>query len=116
MKVCAGRLEDADLPSRSHSDGLKKTRNCWDSGGNQQPGHHSDVISQCPCKPQIRVFKRVTCEVKVSTKCHIIVHITCSSSSSSAGDRSSDSSNDSATENLILLYRKFGLLQLDCLK
>lgn len=87
--VCAGRLEDADLPSRSHSDGLKKTRNCWDSGGNQQPGHHSDVISQCPCKPQIRVFKRVTCEVKVSTKCHIIVHITCSSSSSSAGDRSS---------------------------
>lgn len=24
MKVCAGRLEDADLPSRSHSDGLKR--------------------------------------------------------------------------------------------
>lgn len=83
----------------------ERTRNCWYSGENQQPGHHSNVTSQCPCKPQIRIFKRFTCLVKVSKNViyhgsyYIFIFVICSW----WPQLETVSSSDSATENLILL-------------
>lgn len=87
--VCAGRLEDADLPSRSHSDGLNRQ----ETVGIQVETSNQVTIQMLsvsvPANHRYASSNVLHVKLRFLKMSYIIAHITCSSSSSSAGDRSS---------------------------